>query len=853
MALLTIAALVAPLLLALEAIDPGAAATSGAAPTNAIPHDAIACDHSAAVQAHGATQRSRRDASGRARARSDAGTAVAAADVEGGAVSAAVTVAPPTVAAAATAPAAPDASAASATASDGTPSPDDPAGARTRVRNPDPPVWQVIVVRAVAAESGSLLRDVRVQVFAKDGVERTGETDYTGRVSFTVENGSNLDVEVKAPGRVRVRREGVTPPPPDAPLEFALERGVVVQGTVRGPDGAVLPGATVTAFATEPYFAAIPYDPDPRAIEVVTSKARGAYRLDCIPRLLGCTLVVEAPGCAPDFVWVGPQPDPDYVVRRDVALQPGVTLEGVVQDADREPIGGAWVYALAVERWPSRSQYTHLDKEGEAEVRLLLDLEEARRERQERFRARTGPDGDYRLVVPQRWVGHIRLLAMHGSAGRSRCLEPTDTEAQHLDLALRGRVRAEFLVTAPDGKPVLGAEIRPFFSWDRWTAPPRGKGLYGLADMEVGPVVLRAAGAVEAPGVYAGERVAVDQIRWLVRLQRGVTWSGSVRDDRQMPVAGATVVAGVRSGTTDEEGRFELTGVHPGTRSVTARAPAHLEAGTWAWPGRERGVQIVLPRASAVRVRLLLPPGAGKPTWRRTWTGTAEWGELRPDDVEWKDGVVACAEWNSRHTVLAVFVPRHEVIVLAVKAAPGEAIDLGEARLMPAAHLRGVVVDEAERPVAGAEVALRALGAPWTTILPERTVDTDARGEFEIERNAPGESGELLVVANGYAPTPQRVEGPAGLTQTVVLREPWTFRGLVVRKPEGGWRATVHGPSGEVYAQVPVRPDGTFEAEVPAPPHSVSIWATDEWRTRRVQRADVPAGLGRGEVFVLPE
>ena len=713
---------------------------------------------------------------------------------------------------------------------------------------------QVLVIRVVAAEDRQPLRDADVQVCATDAVERRIHTDYTGRATFTVTGGSAVDVEAKAVGRVRVRREGVLPPAPDAPVEIALERGVIVQGTVRSEEGDILREASVTAFLTEPYLAALPYDADPRPVETTTTGARGAYRLDCIPRGVACVLVVESAGGVAARYALEPQPDPDYVVRLDATVEAGVPLEGTVLNAAREPVEGAWVFADRETRLGLRWLWRNMSRDDMSEVDLLMQVDDARRDvEMPRFRARTGPDGAFRLTVPQRWE-RVRALAMHASAGRSACAHVADPARERTTLVLRGRVRAVFEVTTPDRKPAVGAVIQPYFAWERWTAPPMKPGLYGPADMDDGAVVVRAAGAVEAPGVYGGRRIAADTIRWRVLLERGATWSGQVRDDRESPVPGATVTAGERVSVTDEDGKFELRGVHPEVDWIEARAPGHAPDGEEVSHGEARSIQLTLPRAAAVRATLRLPAAAAVPTWRRVWTGTDGWGEVPwTDEFAWREGSVGFEEWDPGEEVLAVFVPGYEVVVLNVQVAPGGAADLGEIRLFPATHVRGVVVDEAENPVAGAEVALRVRGkAPWREMIPERTVDTDARGEFEIEVNAPEHPSELLVLADGFLPLPQAVDGPPGVAQKVVLRAPRLFRGRLARELGKWLRARLEGPAGEVYAQVPVRADGTFEAEVPLVPRTVVVVSWSPWYEKDVQRATVPDGLAEGEVFVLP-
>lgn len=192
----------------------------------------------------------------------------------------------------------------------------------TRIRTP-----QTFVVHVTAAESGRPVRAAAIDLHPREGEPIHAQTDGEGRAPFTLPPVVAFDLETKSRGRLRVRRDGVTAPAPDTVIEVALERGVVVKGSVRGPKGPIA-AATVRAFELAPYLKAIPYDPDPRPVEETQTDRSGAYRLDCIPRGLACALVVEAEPFTASCDEIDPQPDPDYVLRRDVKLERGTLVRG---------------------------------------------------------------------------------------------------------------------------------------------------------------------------------------------------------------------------------------------------------------------------------------------------------------------------------------------------------------------------------------------------------------------------------------------------------------------------------------------------------------------------------------------
>ncbi len=81
------------------------------------------------------------------------------------------------------------------------------------------------------------------------------------------------------------------------------------------------------------------------------------------------------------------------------------------------------------------------------------------------------------------------------------------------------------------------------------------------------------------------------------------TVAGRVVDSAGVPIAGATVRAGARETTTDQDGRFELTGVPVGTVELEIIADGHRTVTTTAEVGPDH------PVAVDVRLERALPPG----------------------------------------------------------------------------------------------------------------------------------------------------------------------------------------------------------------------------------------------------
>jgi hypothetical protein len=355
--------------------------------------------------------------------------------------------------------------------------------------------------------------------------------------------------------------------------------------------------------------------------------------------------------------------------------------------------------------------------------------------------------------------------------------------------------------------------------------------------MDEGVSLGRVASELDAPGTYVGRRIAADRIVWACTLDRAVTWSGIVRDDRKLPIAGATVRAGdpsistdLRSTTTGEDGRFVLKGVHEDEYELSADAPGHVRDGDFLAKGARDRIELTLPRVAAVRLRLRLPRGAAPPSWRRVSNCDPTDSRYLPwkDEFAWNDGVVEWPTWNTRVKSTLVFVPGYQVIERSVDAKPGVPVDLGDVELVEAKRVSGVVVDERLRPVPGAQVSVRVTERPWSYWLPERSVDADGEGRFEIDVAAPGERCELVVSAPGFMTTPQGLSPHQTVCENLVLGTGRMFRARLIDAPAGVWFAHLLGPNGEEYGDVRVDATGTFEVEVPLRPWSVLVTGVRE-------------------------
>lgn len=718
-----------------------------------------------------------------------------------------------------------------------------------------------LVVTVTAAETGRPFANADVRVTPSGAPEQARRTSRDGELHFTVPAGTAYTLDVKAPGRVRVKRCDATQMRGTARVAVALERGVVIHGFV-SDEKHRLRGAAVRAVALDALRRSVPYGPEPPSIEETISRRDGSYMLDCIPRGVTCALASDAQEHAADSAVIEAQPDPDYDVRQDFILDEGNVVAGVVTGADAKPVAGAMVYAVDADeielltRKPPAGAFRDWP-----ELALLITLRGAATGDYDSWapwinRAASSRDGAFRVVVPSTF-DDVLLMALDAKGGRSAPTSKSQPVKTSVTLSLRGRTRAEFAVLTSKGQRAEGMVVTPFFPWERWTAPTRGPGLYGLADVDDGPIMLDVAGPAGAPGTYFGRRVDAESVRWFVTLEDGVTWRGTVADDRNSGVAGATVSMGPRSAVSSEDGTFEISGVHPDEGELTAVAPDHPSV-TVAVDRRSRKPLVVkLPRAASVRIRCVLPFGAEAPGWYRVSHGGSPSASSPPDPREdryaWGNGVVEIGDLSSRDQHCLVFVPGYEAVVRPIAPLPGITIDLGTVELIPQAVLLGVVVDEQGKPVQNARVEARPSGSEgWIGAMPGRGADTDTDGRFELRVAVPGRTIELLVSAPDFVTTPQVVDPAVAERHTVVLGRGRQFMGRWLASNGRDARAILLGPRDVEYGRVAVEPNGTFVAEPPVLPARVRIEALRGARPKVFASVDVPRDLADGVIFEIP-
>lgn len=242
-----------------------------------------------------------------------------------------------------------------------------------------------------------------------------------------------------------------------------------------------------------------------------------------------------------------------------------------------------------------------------------------------------GPDGSFVATVAAGAYAISAEAPGFASSDRAYATVPPGGEAGPVDLVLfkQGRITGKISLP-PDLAAALpvpvdlvvevtrGTQENPFQRLKRYPLQVDASFAFALEDCDPGRYRLR----LEAPAAGAN-RVGkwyslsldpgknVDGVT-LVLDQAATAVHGVVRDDRGIPVEGASVGVRGRESTTDRDGRYTIHGLDDGEDIlVEARAEGHAPATQQAtYEGVELTIDLVLPRMGGVRGRVRAQGGA---------------------------------------------------------------------------------------------------------------------------------------------------------------------------------------------------------------------------------------------------
>ncbi|MGC4114500.1 MAG: carboxypeptidase-like regulatory domain-containing protein [Myxococcales bacterium] len=403
----------------------------------------------------------------------------------------------------------------------------------------------------------------------------------------------------------------------------------------------------------------------------------------------------------------------------DVEVGPGMTIHGTAVTDDDKPVAGASVTAIYAEH----SRFFDTTSAGDGSFSI-------------------GPVPLGKLSVVASAPG---LLPGHGRASAR------DPNVEKLKLFSPRRLAGKAL---RDGQPIAGAQINLEGQHKKLEARTGADGAFMFSALRPGSYVLTAiagfAQAHEAAEIKEGK----DLLDLLLQLGPGGEIAGVVRGDSGAPITDAVVSAYTGDPSernpatlierrTGNDGRYRLTALVAGRYQVVAYATGY------AVPKQRTEVEVVagsaasadfsLAAASPLKGVVVDPTGApvSEASVRATPVGSASNSD---GEVESPTGR---ASTHRDGSFLVDYLPagQYEVVVehdafrdlKATLTAP----TLG-ARLVLSrgVELTGTVVDEEDKPVAGAKVTARPQQAKSSPFGEDRGVKTqeatNARGEFHI-------------------------------------------------------------------------------------------------------------------------
>jgi carboxypeptidase family protein len=460
----------------------------------------------------------------------------------------------------------------------------------------------------------------------------------------------------------------------------------------------------------------------------------GRFRIEDVTGGVTATLIVRARGYAPTQRAFMAGFGRGRTTEANFELEPAGALVGVLRDPEGQPVPGGTV-RLA---WAKDVRIL------EAAGTIVMD-EDGRRTADETI---TDDAGAFRLDGLA-FDREYAALGVAADGRKSRVLRQIVATAQQpevrADLALVVTGRILLRVSNAGGVLVPHATAR-LGVFSRTRAEQTDDGALLLDAVPPGPTRV----TVEAPDhvrtAIVVEVVAGETAERKVTLDTGAAIAGIIVDDTGSPIEGADLTADrpplrafshldASTGTTtsDEEGRFRIAGLLPGTHVVSGEADDHDLTETYPIEAPMEGLRIVLPRRGRITARLVLPEGASAPEVvyaevlsSHEMVGSTL-GFFEGDEYPWNDGALVLDGVRPTDVTLRVFATGYGVTVRPGKVAPGGTWALGDLQLTRGFAVSGRVVDPQGQPVAGAEIT----NQDWAYVLRDDAV-ADEEGRFTL-------------------------------------------------------------------------------------------------------------------------
>lgn len=525
--------------------------------------------------------------------------------------------------------------------------------------------------------------DVVLELKRAGGFEFTvlhdeGETPCANaslRLSRTGIAGSIYEGETNADGRARIDALApgvylveVTPRAAERAftIDLVLQAGERLQHTLRAKSGQVIHGIVRSAADGTPIAGARVVHLPTR---VATTDAAGRFELPGFPSSqTRLALEVEADGFAPTSARLNlKSADP---VELTLGLEARVS--GRVVGADGTPAASAWVLV--------DDRETRTEPDGSFVVRGLAPM------RAPNYFVRAVGDASLAAVAPK------ELVAGDNDWGTIVLEKPA---------SIAGRV------LLPDGRPLVNATV---------TLKSRD----GLAMGNAAPTLIEGRMLVD-------ETTAVADVSSLGRVQpaRGTDFFGTPRPRDASPLRD-------RTARTNAAGRFRMFDLPSGSYQITARGQGHAVTAPFELDlaaGEEReNIELAVARGSSIAGRVRADDGTpiagARVVLKETNGKTVGVDSLTALDGSFTLHGLASGTYELEVTFRGLVARRAYTDARILDLAP-PVRDL-DVRLSPLEFIEGVLVDEADRPIA--DVYVRATDTEWRRV----SAATDERGRFRL-------------------------------------------------------------------------------------------------------------------------
>ncbi len=650
---------------------------------------------------------------------------------------------------------------------------------------PPSPARPPLLVLVEDASTGAPVAGATVELREEDILTRSAATDGEGRARFDGARALLATVRAVAAGRAAA---WIVVPEKDEPggteVRVGLEPGTEISGVVRSArTGIGVAGARVEATRGGTLGDRSVFYMAPR-LSTAIADAEGRFTVGGVPYGIIVTVAAGAPGFVRGERALQLGEGSADLPPVELLLDEGATAAGVVTDPEGRVVAGAAVTVVTGDGDDGGGGAPADGVIGPWGGGLTL--------------AGTGTtDGEGRYAVEGLRLGvPCRFYATARGFARSVLSDPprvAETPGQQLveDLRLRRAAEIRVRVVDPDGESPSDAKVSIALTEHSFLGPSRGEdGAALFPRLPPGDWDVRASSEGLLPA-SATVSLAEGEVRSLrLVLERGASLSGTVVDDRGLPVPGASVwsfphaVARGPFGDTrdpgmdghaqaDGEGRFRLEGLRPGRHRLGAHGAVHDRGEVAAAEVPGEGAEIVVPRCGAVRFRLGPPAGA------EVEGAVTVSVELLPSGGGWEAGGDGAAGGlvggiPPRPVRLVFTAEGFPPVTREVTLRPGEERDLGVLPLDPGHELVGRVVAPTGDPVGGAWVVVELPGPGKRA-----TATTGGDGRFRMA-GLPARATRVRVGGVGFAEfTTVADPAEAAGERTFVLRRAARLRGRV--------------------------------------------------------------------------